>query len=485
LYAGIVQAQTDSLVNKLSTVENIDSKTIAALQKEYTAIESKVDKQSARLLGTMQHKEDKLHTKLVSSADSVKAKALFADDVKQHYTDLQSSLSKETDKLNRFPLKEYIPGVDSIQTSLDFLLKNPNLPPDKLEQLQSLSTSLKNLQGELQKANDIQAFVREREKALKEQLLNSGFAKQLTGINKEVFYYQQELQEYKSLLNDKEKLKEKLIEIVRTLPAFQKFWQQNSYLAALFPMQGSPVMQSVTGLQTRASVQALLIQRFGNPMSLGTNAAANPQQYVQSGLNQAQAQMNQLKNKLNAFTNGGSGSNSDMTVPNFQPNDEKTKSFFNRLEYGINIQSVTSRYSLPAMSDVALTLGYKLSDTKRFGIGAGYRIGWGTLQHIHVSSEGVSLRSYADIKLPLNSRGALLQGLWISGGFEYNYLSSFRSVQELHDNVDVWQRSALLGISKKYKVGKKEGNIQVLYDFLHSWQTPPSTALKFRLGYTF
>ena len=56
-----------------------------------------------------------------------------------------------------------------------------------------------------------------------------------------------------------------------------------------------------------------------------------------------------------------------------------------------------------------------------------------------------------------------------------------KSLLELHDNVDVWQRSTLLGLSKKYKIGKKEANMQLLYDFLHNRQTPPGTALKFRI----
>jgi len=43
----------------------------------------------------------------------------------------------------------------------------------------------------------------------------------------------------------------------------------------------------------------------------------------------------------------------------------------------------------------------------------------------------------------------------------------------------------LIGLSRKYKVGKKEGNMQLLYDFLYGRQTPPGTALKFRIGYTF
>ena len=142
------------------------------------------------------------------------------------------------------------------------------------------------------------------------------------------------------------------------------------------------------------------------------------------------------------------------------------------------IQSQPAQYYLPATTDVALTLGYKLNDNKRFGIGASYKIGWGNgLKDIHISNEGIGLRSYIDIKAKGN--------IWLSGGFEYNYLSSFRSLQDLHNNIDVWQRSALMGLSKKYKIGKKEGNAQLLYDFLHSRQTPPSTALKFRLGWTF
>jgi hypothetical protein len=474
-------AQSDSTLNKPSSVNDINSKVLNGLQNQYTSLQSKLDKQSVKLLSKMQKREDKLHTKL-NSIDSNKAKQLFTDDIKQHYIDLQSTLSNKTDKLKKFPLKEYMPGLDSMQTSLSFLMNNPNLPTDKLAQLQSVTAKLKDLQGQLQKANDIQTFIREREATLKEQLMNTGLGKQLTGINKQVYYYQAQLAEYKSLLNDKEKLKEKLLETVRALPLFQKFWQKNSYLAALFPMpSGSGTTQSITvaGLQTRASVQNLIAQRVGTAGGTG----ANPQQYFQQQVDAAQAQLNQLKDKLNKFSDGGG---SDMTMPDFKPNNQKTKSFLQRLEYGFNIQSQPGEYYLPATSSIAATVGYKLSDNKRFGIGASYIMGWGNgIKDIHLSSEGVGLRSYVDIKSPFNSKGKFFNSLWLSGGFEYNYLSSFRSLQDLHNNVDIWQRSVLMGMSKKYKVGKKEGNMQLLYDFLHNEQIPVSTAFKFRIGYTF
>src|SRR6516164_6637377 len=127
LYAGTLHAQTDSIENKLPSVSEIDGKIIAQLQKEYTALESKISKQSGKILTDMQFREDKLQKKL-NGVDSLEAQALFTGDVKQRYADLQLDLLKETDKLKQFSLKEYIPSIDSVQTSLNFLLKNASLP---------------------------------------------------------------------------------------------------------------------------------------------------------------------------------------------------------------------------------------------------------------------------------------------------------------------------------------------------------------------
>jgi len=468
----MVCAQTDTLINWHLPAVNISCKTINGLQKKYSEIALNLDKQSAKLLGQMQHKENKWNAKL-NSAGNVKAQALFSKDVSQQYHELQSGFSKTASQFEQFPLKEYLPGLDSVQTVLNFILQNPNLSTDQLKQLKSLNAKLKNLQEELQAANEIQAFVKERTAMLKEQLVNTGLVKQLKGINKRVYYYQAQISAYKEILNDKEKLREKFLETVRILPAFQKFWQKNSYFATLFPTPASEgTQQALTGLQTRTSVQNVIARRLGASESQG----ANPQQYFQEQIDVAQAQLNELKNKLNKFSNGGG--NSDMTMPEFKPNDQKTKSFFKRLEYGFNIQNEPGRYSLPALTDIALSIGYKFSDKKRLGIGASYKIGRGRdIQHMHFTNEGVGLRSYIDIK----AKGSI----WLSGGFEYNYLNSFKTLQELHSKVDVWQRSALIGLSRKYKVGKKEGNMQLLYDFLYGRQTPPGTALKFRIGYTF
>jgi len=491
----VVEAQTDSLANKqLASATNISGKTINGLSKQYSTLEDKLNKQSAKLLKGMQKKECKLQSKL-KSKDSDKAKEVFTTDVKDKYSELQSKLADKTSIIKKFPLTEYVPGLDSMQTALSFLSKSKYLPEDKIKQVQDLRNKLKDLQAQLQKAKDIQSFIKEREENLKNQLLNSGLAKQLKGINQKAYYYQARLNEYKEILNNKQKLKEKILETVRTLPAFKKFWQKNSYLASLFPEpSNSSTAATIAGLQKRVSVENIIAQRMGaatanSPVAGAINSAGNsgnPQQFMQQQISAAQAQLGQLKDKLNKL--GMNGGSSDMTMPDFKPNDQKTKSFLQRLEYGFNIQSEPSHYYLPATSDLALMLGYKLSDSKSVGLGMSYKMGWGKnlqngLKSIHISSEGIGLRSYVDIKSPIKSKGQLLNGLWISGGFEYNYLSSFKSLQELQSDIDIWQKSALLGISKKYNIGKKEGSLQLLYDFLHNQQTPPGTALKFRVGY--
>lgn len=466
-------AQDEIKNDESAGIFNISSKTLFGLQKQYENLQSTIEKQNNKLLDKMLRKEDKLKTAILKT-DSAKANQLFTSEISDQYKQLQNSSNLITDKLNKFPLKEYVPGIDSIQTLLNFFLENKTLPLQNIEQLKSLQTQVQSLQASMQQANNIQQYVREREAFLKEKLLNSNVGKQLEGINKEVYYCQQRLTEYKELLNDKNKLKDKVLGIVRELPAFENFWQKNSYLAMLFPLpENYGTAQALAGLQTRTNVQNLINSRMGS-ISSGDGVGGN---FLQQQMEAANTQLNQLKDKINQL--GSNSGNGEMTMPDFKPNEEKTKTFLQRLEYGVNLQNQPSNYVLPITTDFALSLGYKIDDKKKIGIGASYKMGWGTsLKDIQLSSQGIGLRSYVEIK----AKGSF----WLSGGFEYNYLSSFRNLQELQKNVDIWQRSALIGISKKYKIGKKrDGNMQVLYDLLHNTQNPPGQALKFRIGWGF
>jgi len=418
----------------------------------------------------MQRAEARLQKKL-QGIDSLKTKELFAG-TQAKYQRLQAQLQSPVNKASN-QLKEYSSGIDSVSTSLQYLLSNKlSVPAGKLGKIESVSDQVQQLQGTLNQANDVQAFVKEREQLLKNQLTQYGLGKELLGINKQVYYYQEQLRQYKELLNNPDKLAEAILAKVRTLPAFQSFWQQNSMLAQLFPMPqnyGTPA--ALAGLQTRDQVVGIISQRLPGAINSGGSGS----NYLQQQLQSAQTQMNTVKDKINQL----GGGSSDMTMPDFKPNSQKTKSFLKRLEYGFNMQNSQATNLLPAISDIALTVGYKLSDKAVIGTGLSYKLGMGRgFNHIAFTSQGLSMRSYMDIK----AKGSI----WITGGYEYNYMQQFSKLRDLRTNGDVWQRSALIGITKKYSIGKnKQGNMQLLYDFLYKQEVPRGTALKFRIGYSF
>jgi hypothetical protein len=111
---------------------------------------------------------------------------------------------------------------------------------------------------------------------------------------------------------------------------------------------------------------------------------------------------------------------------------------------------------LPASSDIGLELGYKLSDKSSTGVGISYKSGLSSgWKDIRLSSESVGLRTYLKTKL----KGSFS----VQGGVEWNYMTKFASIEELK-KYDAWQTSALQGLVKLYKVGKKlNGNIRFFY----------------------
>jgi hypothetical protein len=206
--------------------------------------------------------------------------------------------------------------------------------------------------------------------------------------------------------------------------------------------------------------------------NVGAGGAAALQQ-VRDNVQGAQNQLQQLKNKVREL----GGGNSDVEMPDFKPNNQRTKSFLQRLQLGGNIQFAKPNGIVPTTGDFAMTVAYKLNDKSSIGIGGSYKLGIGSLKRIRFTHEGIGLRSFADLKL----KGQF----YITGGYELNHFARFTQIASIN-NFDYWQSSGLAGLSRKYKIGKKRcGNFQVLYDFLHKQHTPHSQPLIIRTGFTF
>ena len=206
----------------------------------------------------------------------------------------------------------------------------------------------------------------------------------------------------------------------------------------------------------------------------GSGQAAT--QMMQQNMQSAQGHMNQLKNKLQGLQNGSYGNGNAEMPKGFKPNTQKTKSFLKRLEWGFNFQSHRAKNYFPVTSDLGLSIGYKINDQAVAGIGGSYKLGLGRgWDHISLSHQGLSIRSYIDMKLKVN--------IWLAGGYERNHLSEFKNIQQLSKK-SAWQESGLVGLSKRYKVSKKlKGEMKLMWDFLSYKQIPRTQAIIFRIGY--
>jgi len=479
LFCQVSRAQDkESVVDK---VINFPASFFNKVQNKYSSLEDRLTKQSEKYLERLKKKEKKMKRKL-AKVDSAKAEQTFGD-IDAQYDKMIAAV--QTDSL---PVKRgggaYIPMVDSVKTSLAFLGQNPSVLSQSKEVQDKVKGSLSQvnqLQGKMQQSEQVKAFIQQRKQTIKESFskytnLPKGLTNEFTGYQKEAYYYSAQLKEYKDMLNDPDKMVTKGLSLLNKLPAFTQFMKQNSELASLFRLPdnyGTP--QALAGLQTRAQVQ----QQIQSQLAGG---GPNAQQYLQQNLQAAQGQLNTLKDKLNKLGNNGGG---DVDMPDFKPNNQKTKSFWKRLEYGTNFQTAKNNF-FPTTTDIGLSVGYKLSDKSSVGVGASYKMGWGTdIKHIKITNQGIGLRSYLDVKL----KGSF----FATGGFEYNYQpissDSLSSGTAMHwDEISSWQKSGLIGISKIVSIKSKffkKTKLQLLFDFLSYQQVPRTQPVKFRVGYNF
>ncbi len=456
----ISQNRIDSFLQKVDP-----QKWSAAIEKKAEKIQERIVSKSLKILARLQGHEEKVYRKMLEGKDSLIAKSSI-ERISSKYESLRGRIKNPA---MADAAKQYVPKLDSLSGALKFLDQNGigGKVKDALAKTESL-------QQKFQQAEEIRRFIRERKQQLKEQLEKLGMVKELKKINKEIYYYSAQIKDYKEILKDSKKRERKALELLSKTKLFKDFMRKNSMLASLFRLPaefGDPSSQaSLVGLQTRAQVNNLIQQQIG---SGGPNAMRQFRQNV----NAAQAQVNQLKNKLKQY---GSGSSDDIMPEGFRPNNQKTKGFWKRLEVGTNTQTQRATNYFPVTSDLGLSVGYKLNDKSIVGVGASYKLGWGRgWNHIKFTSEGAGLRTFIDWKL----KGSF----WMSGGYEMNYKTGFNRIYLLRDFSE-WQRSGLVGISKVVDVRSKffsKTKVQLLWDFLSYNQIPRSQSILFRIGYNF
>ena len=504
----------DSALQKMDEVQL--KKYVHGVNSHTKALSDKVEAANKKELATLQKQENKLNRKLFK-ADSTLAKRLF-NPTTGRLQKLQVKLQNKTAFLGgansaTSSYREYISTIDTLKTSMQFL-QTKSADPSLQAEAAKATANIDGLQAQLANTATIKSYLSQRNQELSTAFAKVGMDKQLDAYKIQGYYYKQQVQEYKDMAKDPDKIEKKGIALLTKLPMFQGFMQKNSQLAALFPVPenyGTP--QALAGLQTRASVQQLLQSKFGSNsplgggggMGAGTGGGAG--NFIQTQLQSAQTQLSSLKDKANNLRNGsysnspsggggsgvgGSGSPSgvgggDPDSPsgvggNFKPNTQKTKSFLKRLEYGFNVQSQRPNNLLPVTSSLAATVGYKLNDRNTIGIGASYNMGWGNgFNNISLTTQGVGLRSYIDSKI----KG----GFSITCGFEKNYTPTLKEKLDAfykRGSWSAWRSSALIGVTKKVALSKKKSSsMQLFYDLLNNQDHIKTQPWVFRVGWGF
>jgi hypothetical protein len=435
------------------------------IHKTSVAMQLQLERQRARYINKIVRGEQQLKRRLMKK-DSAAARRLFSE-ASLHMWPIDSIVN---DVQGNTP---YIPYLDTLRSSLQFLQQYPALfsnAPATASQAAAGIAHLQALEDRLQRADAIHQLLREREQYLRDQLQGFGFTKALNRLNRQVYYYRQQVNEYKDLLKHPGNIERKAINLLSKSTVFQAFMRRHSQLAGLFRLPGNDEHAfsgvGYASLQTREQVKGILQQQLA---ASGPNA----QQQFRQQLQTAQAELGKLQDKLLRSSSTGGGQADDM--PSFAPNHQKTKSFKQRLELGTNLQSQKASHYFPVTTDIGFSLGYKLNDQSIAGVGASYKIGLGQgWNDIKITHQGAGIRSFIDWKIK--------NSFWCSGGFEMNYRAVLNNRNT--STHTVWQQSGLVGVSKKYQAGKKfTGKAQLLWDFLSYQQIPRSQPIVFRVGY--
>jgi hypothetical protein len=378
-----------------------------------------------------------------------------------------------------------------MQGSVGFLRQNPqllnNAGPAQLTQLEGAGSQFQALQAKMGVAGEAQAYMQQRKQLIASYIAQHSSLQNLLGssvgeLDHDLYYYSQTLRQYQEMWSNPDKLEQQALALLNRFPAFQTFMKSNSMLGGLFNVPGGyGTPQGVVGLQTKDQIAALVQQQTGAPGQSGTRGTADGgsspgTDALQSNLAAAQSQLDTYKSKLSQL---GAG-NGNMDMPNFSPNDQKTKTFWKRIVYGTNFQTSRNNYYYPTVTDFGFSLGYKLSHNNIIGVGASYKLGWGNgIQHIAFTNEGVGLRSFLQIKI----KGTFSA----TGGFEYNYTTPFTSYQQIKQ-LEYWTKSGLIGVTKTVSMQNrffKSTALSLLWDFLSYQQIPQTQPFIFRIGYNF
>jgi hypothetical protein len=195
------------LPGKATAIANFPSRLFHRIQSKTATLDEQLTRQTEKYLQNMARQEERLRKKLYK-VDSNAAKNLFAGSAGR-YAALGQRLAQDTGSSSLALSGEYQAYTDSLQGMLKFMKENPQAAAS-LKQLQSLGSKV-------QDAEEVTQYIRERKQQLSQYIqqhmsVSGLLRKDYQGFNRGIYYYSQQVREYKEMLNDPDKLTKEALE---------------------------------------------------------------------------------------------------------------------------------------------------------------------------------------------------------------------------------------------------------------------------------
>ena len=319
----------------------------------------------------------------------------------------------------------------------------------------------------------IETLINGRRRQLKTLLVKElSKSKYFKKISKESFYYSEYITNYKNLFKDSEHAKSLLYKIAKNIPYLKDILKEVPPNSFDIEDIGNNLEEETNN--ATSSIDELGFQTNDSIINVINHSSNNFS--VRDFLDQSNNQ--DLLNKFEEYKTRYSKKEMADDLPDFKPNEYKTKLFKQRLDYRITMQFGQWAKSAPQSTVIGLLLGYKLNIKSLVGIGSSYSIGWGDISKgLKIRLTGIELRGFCDWKLK--------KGLYIGGALTHWILK-----KESQDNLPVFNAtmtkhvpSVELGLRKNFSMSKGKSIIMLIY------QVPLETTINnkphflFRYGY--
>lgn len=324
------------------------------------------------------------------------------------------------------------------------------------------NSDLAQLKGKLNYRNYINQLINERAENLKDFSDVNSAIPSLSGFEKQLYYGKSKMSVIKSISNEPTKAEEKALEYLQNIPGFEKAaYGAPGGMQSLVGIGNSTQALQNLGYQTNKQLQASLLQKNGSDLSGVTKKVSDNLSKLQDKTRPVTTSIEESKKAAKQLKK--------IEKPSFKINPMRGLPFGKRIEkqHSWQVARASIENSQPALLNMSASVGFKHTPKLMYGLGISGAAGLGqNWQNVHLSFEGIGVRSFCNWQLPYGISTYLEYERMFK---QYAFTHSARkegaeNTASTHNTIG-YSESMLIGISKKYHLNTKyNGAIQILYD---------------------